>query len=81
VTYAVAQRLVGTDTEDAGLYPDREVWLVVMEGTGCAVPSGRPGAALEKPRYCWSINDATSAEFRPSQVDWQARHRFGLDES
>jgi hypothetical protein len=59
VTYAAAQRLVGTDSEDAELYPDREVWLVVMHGTGCTVPSGKPGSAPEKPQYCWSINDAT----------------------
>ncbi len=49
VTYAAAQRLVGTDSEDPEAYPDREVWLVVLQGTGCATPSGKPGARRKSP--------------------------------
>jgi hypothetical protein len=60
VSYATAQRLVGIDSEDPDVYPDREVWLVVLQGDGCAIPSGGPGAPPEKPRYCWGIYDATS---------------------
>jgi len=59
-TYAAAQRLVGIDSEDPEVYPDREVWLVVLQGDGCAIPSGRAGVPPEKPRYCWGIYDATT---------------------
>ncbi len=52
LTYAAAQRLVGTDSDSPDVYPDREVWLVVARGTGCASSSGKPGSPPEKPRYC-----------------------------
>ncbi len=66
LTHAAAQRLVGTDSDGPDVYPDREVWLVVTRGTGCAIPSGKPGAPPEKPRYCWGIYDA--ADGRPYEA-------------
>lgn len=36
------------------------MWLVVTQGTGCAISSGKPGAPAVKPRYCWGIYDATN---------------------
>jgi hypothetical protein len=60
-TFAGAIRLTGGDGEDPGVYPDREVWLMVSQGPGCAVPSGKPGGPPpERPRYCFGAYDATT---------------------
>jgi hypothetical protein len=78
-THAGALRLTGGDGEDPAAYPDREVWLVVTQGPGCAVPSGMPragGVTLVAPRYCFGTIDATTGQSYgggsgpPNAADW-----------
>lgn len=62
-TLATAARLTGGDSEPRSAYPDREVWLVVTQGPGCAVPSGMPGGPTPvAPRYCFGVFDATTGD-------------------
>jgi hypothetical protein len=62
VTQAAATRLMGGDSENPDVYPDREVWLVAIaqEPFQCARPSLRPGVAGWPRRWCFGVYDATT---------------------
>ena len=76
-TLAEATRLTGGDSEGPAEYPDREVWLVVRQGGGCAIPSSKPGGPNPvAPRYCFGAIDATTGQAYfggsgpPNSDDW-----------
>jgi hypothetical protein len=78
VTYAAASRLLGGDSDGPDVYPDREVWLVVVaQGPHqCARPSLKPGVPEWPRRWCFGVYEATTGQAYygggngPTQGDW-----------
>lgn len=78
VTYAAATRLMEGDSESPDVYPDREVWLVVVaqDPYQCARPSVAPGVAPWPRRWCFGVYDATTGQAYygggngPNAGDW-----------
>lgn len=63
VTYGEYQKLMDQHTDSFQVYPDREVWLVVVQAPDQGPrPSLMPGTTPWPRRYYWMVFDATTGQ-------------------
>ncbi len=79
VSYAEAEKMMGQSGEDPQVYPDREVWLVVVQGRDQGpMPSIPYGVTPWPRRWYYFVLDATTGQTLsmggngPDSGDWPA---------
>lgn len=79
VSYGEAEKMMGQSGEDPQVYPDREVWLVVVQAPDQGpMPSLDPGVKPWPRRFHFGVYDATTGRILelggngPNDGDWPA---------